>query len=65
MEEEDREMEEDMDWQRGNSSDEDDSDEEEDDAENGTQVTLTWITVTAVICNNVYYCVFSPFDLYL
>lgn len=41
VEEEDREMEEDMDWQRGNSSDEDDSDEEEDDAENGTQVTLT------------------------
>ena len=32
VEEEDREMEEDMDWQRGNSSD-DDSDEEED-AEN-------------------------------
>ncbi|XP_046871087.1 uncharacterized protein LOC124466089 isoform X1 [Hypomesus transpacificus] len=33
VEEEDREMEEDMDWQRGNSSDDDDSDEEED-AEN-------------------------------
>ncbi|XP_046873293.1 uncharacterized protein LOC124465509 isoform X2 [Hypomesus transpacificus] len=30
VEEEDREMEEDMDWQRGNSSDDDDSDEEED-----------------------------------
>ena len=40
VEEEDREMEEDMDWQRGNSSEED-SDEEEDDAENETQVTLT------------------------
>ena len=29
VEEEDREMEEDMDWQQGNSSDEDNSDEEE------------------------------------